>query len=118
MSKVQSPEPNVSSRPNPDRGKADFGLSTLDFGLSLEPTVEEFAVLSSFERCTVRFVRRMNRGAWKRFWTWCQKVFGAGWIHFATYNLMQVYGLQNVAAVSRDQAGPRIGSGALKMICE
>ena len=23
----------------------------------------------------------MNQGRWKRFWTWCQKIFGAGWIH-------------------------------------
>jgi len=45
----------------------------------------------------------MNRGTWKRFWTWCQKVFGAGWIHLATYNLMQVYGLEHIAAASRDR---------------
>jgi 1-acyl-sn-glycerol-3-phosphate acyltransferase len=45
----------------------------------------------------------MNQGAWKRFWTWCQKVFGAGWIHLATYNLMEVYGLENIAAASRDR---------------
>jgi len=45
----------------------------------------------------------MNQGAWKRFWTWCQSVFGAGWIHFATYNIMNIYGLENVEAVSRDR---------------
>jgi 1-acyl-sn-glycerol-3-phosphate acyltransferase len=48
-------------------------------------------------------VRRMNHGAWKRFWTWCQSIFGAGWIHLSTYNLMQVYGLENIEAVSRDR---------------
>lgn len=68
-----------------------------------EPTPEEFAVLSSFERFAFRLVRRMNQGEWKRFWTWCQSVFGAGWIHLSTYNLMQVYGLENIEAVSRDR---------------
>jgi 1-acyl-sn-glycerol-3-phosphate acyltransferase len=45
----------------------------------------------------------MNLGRWKRFWTWCQKVFGAGWIHFSTYNLMRVYGLEHVAAASHER---------------
>lgn len=45
----------------------------------------------------------MNQGAWKRFWTGCQKVFGAGWIHFATYNIMNIYGLENVEAASGDR---------------
>ena len=103
MSKVQSPEPKVSSRPSPDRGKVDFGLWTLDFGHSLEPSPDEFAVLSSFERFAFHLVRRMNQGNWKRFWTWCQRVFGAGWIHLSTYNLMKVYGLENIAAASRDR---------------
>ena len=48
----------------------------------------------------------MNQGNWKRFWTWCQKVFGAGWIHFATYNLMRVYGLENVHALSPERPDP------------
>ena len=103
MSNVQSPEPKVSSRPHPDRGNEDFGPWTLDVGLSLEPSPGEFAVLSRFERCAFHFIRRMNQGNWKRFWTWCQKTFGAGWIHFSTYNLMQVYGLENIAAASRDR---------------
>ncbi len=103
MSKVQSPEPKVSSGPRADRGSVDVGRWTLDVGPFREPTPEELAVLSSFERFTFYFVRRMNRGDWKRFWTWCQKVFGAGWIHFATYNLMQVYGLGNVHSLSPDR---------------
>ncbi|HUS12803.1 MAG TPA: lysophospholipid acyltransferase family protein [Pyrinomonadaceae bacterium] len=45
----------------------------------------------------------MNQRNWKRFWTWCQKVFGAGWIHLSTYNLMRVYGLENIGAASRDR---------------
>lgn len=70
---------------------------------SLEPTHEELAVLSPFERFAFRFVRRMNRGQWKRFWTFCQRTLGAGWIHLSTYNIMNVYGLENIEAASRDR---------------
>ena len=70
---------------------------------AVEPTLEELAVLSQFERFAFRVTHRMNRGAWKRFWTWCQSVFGAGWIHIATYNLMRVYGLENIEAVDHDR---------------
>jgi 1-acyl-sn-glycerol-3-phosphate acyltransferase len=77
--------------------------SILDSTTSLEPEDEELAALSPFERLCFRLVRRMNQGTWKRFWTWCQKIFGAGWIHLATYNLMQVYGLENVHRASRER---------------
>jgi 1-acyl-sn-glycerol-3-phosphate acyltransferase len=70
---------------------------------ALEPAQEEFSVLSPFERVAFRLVRRMNQGSWKRFWTWCQRVLGAGWIHLSTYNIMNVYGLENVEAASRDR---------------
>lgn len=70
----------------------------------LEPTVDELAVLSPFERFAFRVTHRMNLGRWKRFWTWCQSFFGAGWIHISTYNLMRVYGLENVEAI--DHARP------------
>jgi 1-acyl-sn-glycerol-3-phosphate acyltransferase len=103
MSNVQSPEPKVVSRPTPVRSKTDFGPSTLEIGESLEPTPEELAVLTSFERLAFRLVRRMNQGRWKRFWTWCQSIFGAGWIHLATYNLMRVYGFENVVNAARDR---------------
>lgn len=69
----------------------------------LSPTAEELDVLSPFERCAFSFVRRMNQGRWKRFWTWCQRVFGAGWIHLSTYNLMKVYGFENVEAVDHQK---------------
>lgn len=45
----------------------------------------------------------MNRGVWKRFWTWCQSTLGAGWIHLSTYNIMNVYGLEHVEAASRER---------------
>jgi 1-acyl-sn-glycerol-3-phosphate acyltransferase len=78
-------------------------VSTIDNATQPEPTAEEFAALSTFERFAFRLVRRMNRGRWKRFWTECQRILGAGWIHLSTYNLMQVYGLENVEAVSHDR---------------
>jgi 1-acyl-sn-glycerol-3-phosphate acyltransferase len=71
---------------------------------AIVPTPEEIAVLSSLERFAFRFTHRMNLGHWKRFWTWCQSVFGAGWIQISTYNLMRVYGLENVEAL--DHARP------------
>ena len=67
------------------------------------PTSEELAALSWFERFAYRLTTRMNRGAWKRFWTWCQSTMGAGWIHISTYNIMNVYGLEHVEAASRER---------------
>jgi 1-acyl-sn-glycerol-3-phosphate acyltransferase len=71
--------------------------------LELTPTQAEIAVLSPFERFAFRLVRRMNGGRWKRFWTFCQRTLGAGWIHLATYNIMNVYGLENVDAASHEK---------------
>jgi 1-acyl-sn-glycerol-3-phosphate acyltransferase len=70
---------------------------------SREPTAEEWAVLSTFERFAFRLTRRMNSGRWKRFWTLCQRVLGAGWIHLSTYNLMRISGLEHVEAVSHER---------------
>lgn len=67
------------------------------------PTAAELAVLSPFERFAFRLTWRMNRGRWKRFWTFCQRIFGAGWIHISTYNLMSVTGLEHVEAVSHER---------------
>ncbi len=69
----------------------------------LVPTADELAVLSRFERFAFSVTHRMNLDRWKRFWTWCQSVFGAGWIHLSTYNLMRVYGLENIEAVDHDR---------------
>ncbi len=99
MSKVQSPVPKVAATDYAARGKTGVGPRTLDVG----PELDELAVLNWFERFAFRLVKKMNQGRWKRCWTWAQKVFGAGWIHFATYNLMQVYGLEHVEAASRDR---------------
>ena len=63
---------------------------------SLLPTPEEIAVLAPMERTGFRLARRMNFGTWKRFWTFCQRHIGSLWIYLATYNLMNVFGIENV----------------------
>ena len=63
---------------------------------ALLPTTEELSVLSGMEKVGFRLADRMNRGAWKRFWTFCQRHIGSLWIKIATYNLMNVFGLENI----------------------
>lgn len=75
------------------------GDAALDL-TSIDPTAEELAVLSAMERFAFRVAHRMNQGRAKRFWTWCQRTVGAGWIHISTYNLMRVYGLEHLEAAS------------------
>ncbi|MFL6253830.1 MAG: lysophospholipid acyltransferase family protein [Pyrinomonadaceae bacterium] len=70
---------------------------------ALVPTAEELAVLSPFERFAFRLTWRMNRGAWKRFWTLCQQTLGAGWIQVSTYNLLRVSGLEHIESVSHER---------------
>ncbi|MDQ6786793.1 MAG: 1-acyl-sn-glycerol-3-phosphate acyltransferase [Acidobacteriota bacterium] len=60
------------------------------------PTREEFSVLEPFEKIGFKLADKMNRGSWKRFWTFCQRHVGSLWIYLATYNLMNVFGLENV----------------------
>ncbi len=67
------------------------------------PTREEISVLGTIEALGFRLVRRMNSGAWKRFWTFCQRHVGSVWIHIATYNLMNVFGVGNVEATDTDR---------------
>lgn len=64
--------------------------------VSLFPTPEELGVLRLIERTGFKLVRTMNFGAWKRFWTFCQRHFGSLWIFIATYNLMNVFGIEHV----------------------
>ncbi|HEY0379069.1 MAG TPA: lysophospholipid acyltransferase family protein [Pyrinomonadaceae bacterium] len=63
-----------------------------------DPTPEELAVLSRIEHFAFFQAHEMNQGRWKRFWTWCQRHVGSRWIQVATYNLMNVYGLEHVEA--------------------
>ena len=64
--------------------------------VSLVPTEEEIGVLTPIERAGFKLVRAMNFGFWKRFWTFCQRHIGSLWIFIATYNLMNVFGIENV----------------------
>ncbi len=68
---------------------------------SVDPTPEELAVLSAMERAAFRVAHRANQGRAKEFWTRLQNTLGAGWIHFATYNIMRVYGLEHLEATDR-----------------
>lgn len=63
---------------------------------SLEPTRDEIGVLRPVERAGFSLTRAMNFGTWKRFWTFCQRHIGSLWIYIATYNLMNVFGIENV----------------------
>lgn len=70
---------------------------------SLAPTPDEISVLSPTEKIGFRLTHRMNQGAWKRFWTFCQRHVGSLWIYLATYNLMNVFGLENVEQTDRNK---------------
>jgi 1-acyl-sn-glycerol-3-phosphate acyltransferase len=64
--------------------------------LPLRPEPDEIAVLNAVERAGFHLTRRMNYGLWKRLWTFGQRHVGSLWIYLATYNLMNVYGIENV----------------------
>ncbi|HYJ46343.1 MAG TPA: lysophospholipid acyltransferase family protein [Pyrinomonadaceae bacterium] len=71
-----------------------------------DPTSEEVSVLSRIERFAFFQAHEMNQGRWKRIWTWCQRQIGSRWIQVATYNLMNVYGLEHFEAA--DQRRPLV----------
>lgn len=62
----------------------------------LFPNKEELAVLGTTEKIGFRLMHRMNLGVWKGLMTFCQRHIGSLWIYIATYNLMNVYGIENV----------------------
>jgi len=62
----------------------------------IEPTAEELAVLNATEKIGFKLTHKMNKGAWKRFWTFCQRHIGSLWIKICTYNLMNVFGIENI----------------------
>lgn len=70
---------------------------------ALVPTEEELSVLNSTEKTGFWLTRRMNQAAWKRFWTFCQRHIGSLWIYLATYNLMNVFGIENVEQTSPEK---------------
>jgi 1-acyl-sn-glycerol-3-phosphate acyltransferase len=103
MPEVQTTDSEAASKHyRAQNGTANAGLIP-ELKRFIQPTADEASVLSPFERFAFRVCTSMNQGRWKRFWTWCQRVFGAGWIHFSTYNLMNVYGLEHIEAVSHER---------------
>lgn len=62
----------------------------------INPTKEELSVLNTTEKIGFNLTNRMNQGVWKRFWTFCQRHIGSLWIKICTYNLMNVFGLENI----------------------
>jgi 1-acyl-sn-glycerol-3-phosphate acyltransferase len=60
------------------------------------PAPDEIGALRPIERAGFSLTRAMNFGVWKRFWTFCQRHIGSLWIYIATYNLMNVFGIENV----------------------
>ncbi len=62
----------------------------------ITPASEEIAVLNLTEKLGFRLAHRMNLGVWKNLWTFCQRHIGSLWIKICTYNLMNVFGIENV----------------------
>ena len=83
----------MNETPDPQKTQT---INLKDSNLALKPTKEQLAVLDFTERIGYKLADRMNRGAWKSLWTFCQRHIGSLWIYLATYNLMNVYGLENV----------------------
>jgi 1-acyl-sn-glycerol-3-phosphate acyltransferase len=81
--------------------RADEGH--VDKEIDLYPTAGEWSVLDASEKAGFWLADRMNRGKWKRFWTFCQRHIGSLWIYLATYNLLNVHGLENLNGVSMDK---------------
>ena len=78
-------------------------LETRKQQTAFAPTQEEIAILDTTERIGFWLTHRMNQGAWKRFWTFCQRHVGSLWIYLATYNLMNVFGIENVENTELDK---------------
>ena len=62
----------------------------------LVPSAVELSVLGFTDKIGFRLTHRMNLGAWKRLMTFFQRHIGSLWIYIATYNLMNVFGIENV----------------------
>ena len=69
----------------------------------LVPTQEEISVISTIEKFGFRLTHLMNLGGWKKFWSFCQRHLGSLWIKIATYNLMNVFGLDNFAKADENR---------------
>src|SRR5688572_23389620 len=68
----------------------------LSFAKPLAPDSTELEVLGPVERAGFALTHFMNRGWPKRLMTFFQRHIGSLWIYLATYNLMHVYGIENI----------------------
>ena len=64
---------------------------------TITPSKSEAEVLTVSERAGFRLAHFMNNGAAKSLMTLGQRYLGSLWIYLATYNLMEVYGLEHIA---------------------
>lgn len=78
-------------------------LQEIETSIILSPTTEEISALSPIDKLGFRLARKMNQGKWKRFWSYCQRHFGSLWIKICTYNLMNVFGLENIAQTDSER---------------
>lgn len=70
---------------------------------ALIPEAAEISVLGRTERIGFWLTHRMNLGAWKSLMTFGQRHIGSLWIYLATYNLMNVFGVENVELSDPDR---------------
>ena len=68
----------------------------LQVATALVPDKNEITALGTVERAGFWLSHRMNSGLWKRLMTAGQRHIGSLWIYLATYNLMNVFGIENV----------------------
>lgn len=70
--------------------------------MPLVPDAVETKAIGKVDRVGFWLTHRMNLGRWKRLMTFGQRHIGSLWIYLATYNLMNVIGLENVEKADPD----------------
>jgi 1-acyl-sn-glycerol-3-phosphate acyltransferase len=86
-----------------DLTDAGSSKSLTEISPPLSPAKAELEPLSATERVGFEIAHFMNKGAAKRLMAFCQRHIGSLWIYLATYNLMQVYGIDNVERTDPDR---------------
>ena len=67
------------------------------------PSRERLRLLNPLERVGFRIAHLMNGPTWKPLWTFLQRHVGSLWIRICTYNLMNVFGLDNIIGSDRSR---------------
>jgi len=78
-------------------------IEKIESARPLVPAPAEVNALGAVDRAGFWLTHRMNIGVWKRLMTFCQRHIGSLWIYLATYNLMNVFGIENVENARVDQ---------------